>query len=582
MRICGLKVTHDGGIALIEDGRLIFSVEQEKIANNRRYHPIRELDVVQQTLRRFGFTLADIDQFVIDGWDGNGRSSLSLLSSGEPTTLIVAPYIEGGDVEIMQPITGHGLVIDGQSFNFTSYPHVAGHISSSYCTSQFAKSAEPAYCLVWDGAIFPRLYYVDPKQNTVQLVTCLFPLIGHAYAAVGEHFGPYKRDMHSLATADLGIAGKLMAYIAKGRSDPGIVERLHEIYTEQFLSDSEDALRYRAEVVGKGMGIEPSLKYLHGFLDACAQASLSDRHNDILASFHVFLEQLLISGLSKAIADHSQKDGPRNLCIAGGCALNIKWNSAIRGAGIFDAVWVPPFPNDSGSAIGAACCAMITNEGFRPLDWDVYRGPALLDSAPPPGWRTEPCSMEQLARYLAAGEPVVFLSGRAELGPRALGARSILAAATSYAMKDLLNDLKLREHFRPVAPICLEDRAPEMFEPGTPDPYMLFDHQTRHEWQERIPAIVHLDGSARLQTVDRKADLDIARALIAYERLTGLPLLCNTSANHHGRGFFPDVVSACEWGKIGLVWADGTMYVQENLLRSPPEVVSEPVSELVR
>lgn len=157
---------------------------------------------------------------------------------------------------------------------------------------------------------------------------------------------------------------------------------------------------------------------------------------------------------------------------------------------------------------------------------------------------------------------MIFLTGRAELGPRALGSRSILAPATSPRMKDYLNDIKLREHFRPVAPICLEDRAPDIFSPGTPDPYMLFDHQTRPEWRDKIPAVVHLDGSARLQTICRTSQHKVAELLVEYEKLTGIPLLCNTSANHHGRGFFPHVAAACEWGRVEHVWGDGILWTK--------------------
>lgn len=126
-------------------------------------------------------------------------------------------------------------------------------------------------------------------------------------------------------------------------------------------------------------------------------------------------------------------------------------------------MWVPPFPNDSGSAIGAACSALAAQQGFRALEWSVYSGPAVRPSEVPPEWEGAPCTMGQLAAILACDKPVVFLAGRAELGPRALGGRSILAAASWEGMKDHLNDVKLREHFRPVAPICTEDRAAEIF-----------------------------------------------------------------------------------------------------------------------
>jgi carbamoyltransferase len=172
-----------------------------------------------------------------------------------------------------------------------------------------------------------------------------------------------------------------------------------------------------------------------------------------------------------------------------------------------------------------------------------------------------PCTPEELARLLhETGRAVVVLNGRAELGPRALGGRSILAPAVDPGMKDTLNRIKNREHYRPVAPICLTEHAPRVFEPGSPDPYMLFEHFVRPEWVNRIPAVVHLDGTARLQTVSEYDDPTLAAILREYHRLSGIPVLCNTSANHNGRGFFPDVASAFDWGKVDMVWAEGMIY----------------------
>jgi carbamoyltransferase len=161
------------------------------------------------------------------------------------------------------------------------------------------------------------------------------------------------------------------------------------------------------------------------------------------------------------------------------------------------------------------------------------------------------------------GEPVVVLSGRAELGPRALGNRSILAPATSAAMKDELNRVKDRASYRPVAPICLMSRASEVFAPGGTDPYMLFEHRLRPSWAERLPAIVHLDGTARLQTLDEGSGCAAARILAAYERLSGSPVLCNTSANLNGKGFFPSVASAAAWGGTRRIWSEGRLYTND-------------------
>ncbi|UWU67815.1 nodulation protein NodU [Bradyrhizobium sp. NC92] len=562
MRICGIKLTHDGSIAVVDDGQLVLCTEQEKRGNNPRYQAIDNLDAIVAALAEHGLGPQDIDQFVIDGWDGEVESSFQVLSGMVPIALKGGPYVERRAEGLLDAVEGFGLILAGKAYSYRSYPHVTGHVASAYCTSPFAHAGQPAFCLVWDGSIFPRLYYVE--RHGARFVECLFPMVGHAYAAAGHHFGPYRQAKRT--SWDLGVAGKLMAYIALGSVDENIVAVFQELYERRFAADTEEARRYRAEICNA----ESSLRAMHDFFDACAMRLDTKRPEDVLASFHVFLERLLVKEIALVLLQHSSLPGARNLCVAGGCGLNIKWNSALRATGLFDDVWVPPFPNDSGSAIGAACSAMAAQRGFVPLEWSVYSGPALQDSEIPKEWWSEPCSMRELAAILASNKPVIFLAGRAELGPRALGGRSILAAATSPAMKDHLNDIKRREHFRPVAPICLEDRAPAIFSPGTPDPYMLFDHQTREEWRDKIPAIVHLDGSARLQTIPRTSQHKVAELLVEYERITGIPLLCNTSANHHGRGFFPDAAAACHWGRVDHVWCDGLLWTKT--------AVSEPSS----
>lgn len=563
MRICGIKLTHDGAIALVEDDRLVFCIEQEKLGNNARYQTIDNLDSVVVTLAEYGLTPRDIDLFVIDGWDGEIESRFELLSGTTPISLKGAPYIERNAENPLSSYNGSGLMLDGAPFPYRSYPHVTGHVTSAYCTSPFAKAGQAAFCLVWDGSIFPRLYHVE--RQGVRFIESLFPMIGHAYAAAGHHFGPYRQANRT--SWDLGIAGKLMAYIALGSPDEETITIFQELHDEHFADDTERARRHLANI----NSAEALLSSLHDFFDASALRLEAKRPEDVLASFHCFLERLLVREVALALGRHSHLAGARNLCIAGGCGLNIKWNSALRATGLFDAVWVPPFPNDSGSAIGAACAALAEENGFVPLEWSVYRGPRLRRSDVPSGWETTRCSMGELAKILASNKPVVFLAGQAELGPRALGGRSILASPTSAGMKDYLNDIKRREHFRPVAPICLEDRAPEIFSPGTPDPYMLFDHQTRAEWRDKIPAVVHLDGSARLQTIPRASQHEVAELLVEYEKLTGIPLLCNTSANHHGRGFFPDAAAACQWGGVEHVWCDGLLWTKTKTEAAPPE-----------
>jgi carbamoyltransferase len=130
-------------------------------------------------------------------------------------------------------------------------------------------------------------------------------------------------------------------------------------------------------------------------------------------------------------------------------------------------------------------------------------------------------------------------------------------------MTAILNGIKGRESYRPVAPICLEERAADIFEPGERDPYMVFDHRVRPDWAARIPAVVHVDGTARLQTVSDRDSPLAASVLRAFAARSGIPVLCNTSANLPGRGFFPDAASAMSWGGTSYVWADGVLYTRE-------------------
>jgi carbamoyltransferase len=130
---------------------------------------------------------------------------------------------------------------------------------------------------------------------------------------------------------------------------------------------------------------------------------------------------------------------------------------------------------------------------------------------------------------------VAWFQGRSEFGPRALGHRSLLADPRRPENLDKLNDIKGREAFRPVAPMVLAERASEIFAGALPSPYMLFTHDVRPEWRDRIPAVVHVDGSARIQTVDREAEPLVARMLERFEALTGVPVVVNTSLNTAGR-----------------------------------------------
>jgi carbamoyltransferase len=567
--ICGLKLTHDGAVAIVENGECILSVEMEKLRNYPRYSPVHDLAIVPRLLKDFGYKVDEVDHWVIDGWDGQREGYVSLLADGDPLQLTVAAYRESAEVPNLFQPGFHGTIpIDGQDRPYTSYLHLGGHVASAYCSSRFAVAGEPSLVLAWDGGTFPRLYHVDPSSG-VSNGGALFPLIGHAYATAAHHFGPYARPTESQTVDDLAVAGKLMAYIALGTARDEVQRIITSVYRRHF-EVGQLASAFRRSIGGWGSNSEPSLRFVHAFFRELRQELRGEgvTDEDVLTSFHRFLEELLVERVTRRIEEWKGA-GPWNLCFVGGCALNIKWNSALRAQPMFNDVWVPPFPNDSGSAFGVASAHVMATTSLGPVRWHARLGPALPPlERPRPGWSATPCTPEELGRYLhETGQPVVLLNGRAELGPRALGGRSIIAPAVDPAMKDLLNQVKNRESYRPVAPICLEELAPRVFDPGTPDPYMLFDHRVRAAWMSRIPAVLHLDGTARLQTVDDD-DPVLASVLREYHRQSGIPVLCNTSANHNGRGFFPDVASAMDWGRVPAIWSDETLFLRASEVHS--------------
>jgi carbamoyltransferase len=544
VKFCGIKITHDGAVAVIDDGRLILSVESEKVANRPRYSRFDDLGDIADLLAGHGYRLGEMDNVAFDGWH---KPNKIRRWRGVEVEVRLGPYIEGiRSNALVSPITGRTLDLD-----YLTFPHYASHVAAAYCTSPFAATGERALILSWDGLMYPHLYECRGDITKVQDLGALFPLVGNVYPVLAGSFPPF-RDRRA-GMENLGLAGKIMAYAALGepRSEAmaAVAAALRDAHAASRAASpvgSDHAFQLEAGVerlkaVAAGLGVEGVAPV------------------DMIASIDRYLGDLLVDTLTRVVQGLS--DAPRHLCLTGGTALNINWNRGIRDTGLFDEVWVPPFPNDSGAAIGAACCAMAVAEGRSCLEWDVYSGPALREAAVLPGWKETPCSLAQLARLLhTTGEPVVFLTGRAELGPRALGHRSILAPATERAMHGLLNEMKGRESYRPIAPVCLEEAAPEIFDPGTPDPYMLFNHRVRDGWRERIPAICHVDGTARLQTVNRAQCPELVELLIAYRDLSGVPLLCNTSANFSNCGFFPDIASAMRWGKARFVWSEGAIY----------------------
>jgi carbamoyltransferase len=555
LSIAGLKLTHDGAVALLHGNELECVVELEKVDNNARYSSIARLEQAAELLAHGTVPGPDIDSWVVDGWFTQTRSgrdptvevsrapNLVTHAGGRKVELPVAAYRELDD----RPLEGISVAkpLPGISDSYRSHHHSSGHLASGYCTSPAARRGQAAAVVVWDGGIGPRLYIVDPASRTARSLGPMLPLKGNAYVEVVSRFEPFRlpanADFALFAKHQLSAPGKAMAYAGLGTVDQGLLSEMSRSYPR--LAQETSFVQLPIALADE--------------IEAAAQR-LNVQGADAIRTWQEFLGSLLENELASRLA----RDGLTRMpvILTGGCALNITWNSRLRDSGRFGDVWVPPFPNDSGSALGAACAELMRTGDRWILEWDVYRGPYLRAEPVPPGVHVQRAALCTVAELLHGGEPVMIMHGRAELGPRALGHRSILASATDQGMQDLLNAIKHRETYRPVAPICLEERATEIFDPGGHDPFMLFQHTVRPSWKERIPAVCHVDGTARLQTVSETDEPVIYELLRCYQRLSGIPVLCNTSANYPGCGFFPSIADAIRWGGVRHVWSEGTLY----------------------
>jgi len=285
--------------------------------------------------------------------------------------------------------------------------------------------------------------------------------------------------------------------------------------------------------------------------------ALEPYHIDVAASAQRALEEAVLNLLRHAAA----KSPSRNLCLAGGVALNCVLNQRIRESGLFDTVFVPPHVSDAGLSLGCAALLSLEEEGIRPepigsCSWGPHYSDDEIEKV------LERCGLRgerpddlcaAVAQDLADGRIVGWFQGGLEFGPRALGSRSILADPRRADMKDRVNQaVKFREGFRPFAPSCLEERAADYFEGAVRSPYMTLTFDVKPEQRSRVPAITHVDGTARVQTVGRAENPLFHRLIGEFERRTGVPMLLNTSLNVRGQPIVADPRTA-----LGLFYSTG-------------------------
>lgn len=491
MNIVSYNPGHDGAIAYIEDGRLLFSIESEKHSNYRHsplfipdlFEALARLDVVPDVLCRGGWWPSDI--------------------SREHTHAGYRGVDKGGIVVCQKPLLGKMVECFSSS-------HERSHLLCAFGMSSLPKGT-PCYALLWEGVI-GAFYEIDSELNVTRLAEVM-PEPGHRYALLFGLADP-TFDKSTAEFSRLSDAGKLMALASfSKRSVPSDDE---EQIISFLMQDCSHLKSRECEALKR-------LRHYNIGLDDQEFRNFAGIFSDrIFDRFYQFAKSNMKRGMP--------------LLVTGGCGLNCDWNTKWRDANLFSEVFVPPVANDSGSAIGTAIDAQFHFTGNPKIDWSVYSGLEFLTDEAFDASQYDTYVMDNalVADMLASGMIVGWVNGRYEIGPRALGNRSILAAPFQDSTRVRLNDIKQREQFRPIAPVCLEEDAARWFGCSHPSPFMLYTHVAS---TDALAAVTHVNGTARIQTVSPSSNLALHDLLVAFKARTGFGVLCNTSLNFKGKGF---------------------------------------------
>jgi carbamoyltransferase len=513
-------VFHDPAAALVRDGEIVAAAEEERF--NRRKHgktpvPFSTWEVPSLSaawcLERAGIGPEDLDA-VAYSYDPQLAPSYRGDILADEWEGLRTLYVERAPHFLGTALPG----LDPGCVRFV--PHHVAHAASAYLASPWRDCS----VMVLDGRGERTSFLAGQvRGGTLEVLRTqeLPHSLGLMYEEVTEHLG-FRRSSDEY---------KVMALASYG--EPAFMDELRT--SVRATSDG-------------GFATEP-IDWSTLAKARAADGPLEKEHKDLAASVQVRLEEVL---LELAAWLHEQT-GDKALALAGGVALNCVANSHIFRHGPFDEMWIQPAAGDAGTALGAALyLSQKAGDPVTPMSTAAL-GREWSDDELETWLREAHLTYEKpvhiaeaVGEVLAADGVVAWFQGRSEYGPRALGHRSLLADPSRAENLERLNAVKGREQFRPVAPMVLAERADEIFEGPLPSPYMLFTHDVKKEWRDRIPAVVHVDGSARVQTVDRSSEPLVARMLEAFERRTGIPVVVNTSLNTAGRPMVDDPRDALE------------------------------------
>ncbi|MFJ1980305.1 carbamoyltransferase family protein [Streptomyces albogriseolus] len=522
MRILGINALfHDPAAALVIDGRTVAAAEEERFSrrkHGKRPLPFSAWELPEQAaawcLKRAGLRPRDLDA-VAYSFDPALARPADAMGLDDPWDHLRLTYAREAPHFLRTALPG----LDPETVRFVPH-HMAHAASGAYA----APDADGCSVLVLDGR-GERASHLAARRVGGRLQPLraqdLPHSLGLVYEELTEHLG-FLRSSDEF---------KVMALASHGT--PRMLPELR-----RFVYPTGDGGFHAAGVP---------------WAQLCAPRGPDEPwtqdHADVAASAQAVLEETLLD-LVRWLHGRTHD---AVLTLAGGVALNCVANSRIAREGPFSRVWVQPAAGDAGTALGGALLLSAgAGDAPEPMtgadlgrDWSDAELGAWLKTAAVPCEKPEDIAVT-VARMLADNGIVAWFQGRSEYGPRALGHRSLLAHPGHAGNLERLNDVKGREQFRPVAPMVLADRAAEIFDGPLPSPYMLFVHDVAPAWRDRVPAVVHVDGTARIQTVDPAREPLLARMLREFERLTGLPVVVNTSLNTAGRPMVDDPRDALE------------------------------------
>jgi len=497
MKILSFNPGHDGAFAYLEDGHLVASIEAEKHSRYRHsplsvadvFSVLGELKEVPDVLCRAGWWPSDThlsEQHFLAGYHGISNSDI---------------------------IVGQKRLL-GKTVEYFSSSHERSHLLCAFGMSNLPKGT-PCYALLWEGVI-GSFYKIDSELNLTKLADVM-PEPGHRYALLYGLADP-TFDKSVAEFSRFSDAGKLMALASfSKRSKPSDEEEKIIAFLMQdcpHLKPKECEVLRHCQHYNVGLD-DPEFRNFAGIV--------SDR---IFDRFYHFAESNMKRGMP--------------LLITGGCGLNCDWNTKWKETNLFSEVFVPPVANDSGSAIGTAIDAQFHFTGNPKIDWNVYTGLEFIanDAFDASLFDEYETNYAMIADMLASNLIIGWVNGRYEIGPRALGNRSILASPFQDSTRVRLNEIKQREQYRPIAPVCLEEDAARWFSCNHPSPFMLY---TQRVSTDALAAVTHVNGTARIQTVSPVTNSHLHELLMAFKARTGYGVLCNTSLNFKGRGFINNI-----------------------------------------